>query len=28
MAAEQYSTLIDAIKDVPDPRKHRGTRYH
>jgi predicted transposase YbfD/YdcC len=27
MAEEQYSTLMDAITQVPDPRKRRGKRY-
>jgi predicted transposase YbfD/YdcC len=27
MALEQYSTLLAALQDVPDPRKARGKRY-
>src|SRR5437870_1839517 len=27
MAPNQYSTLIDALQMVPDPRKARGKRY-
>jgi predicted transposase YbfD/YdcC len=27
MAPDQYSTLIDALQMVPDPRKARGKRY-
>jgi hypothetical protein len=27
MAPDQYSTLMDALKMVPDPRKARGKRY-
>jgi hypothetical protein len=27
MDKAQYSTLLDALKDVPDPRKARGQRY-
>lgn len=27
MDSKQYSTLMDALKDSPDPRKRRGKRY-
>lgn len=27
MAPDQYSTLMDALQQVPDPRKARGKRY-
>lgn len=27
MDAKKYSTLMDALKDLPDPRKARGKRY-
>src|SRR5262245_12337533 len=27
MATGQYSTLMDALKNIPDPRKRRGKRY-
>jgi predicted transposase YbfD/YdcC len=27
MSGEQYTTLLEALKDVPDPRKARGKRY-
>ena len=27
MAERQYTTLVDALQDVPDPRKRRGQRY-
>ena len=27
MDTGQYSTLMDALKDIPDPRKARGKRY-
>ncbi len=27
MAPDQYSTLLAALADVPDPRKARGKRY-
>lgn len=27
MDRTQYSTLMDALKDIPDPRKRRGKRY-
>jgi len=27
MDTTQYSTLLEALKDVPDPRKARGQRY-
>ena len=27
MDTRQYSTLMDALKDIPDPRKARGKRY-
>jgi predicted transposase YbfD/YdcC len=28
MDTGQYSTLMDALKDIPDPRKRRGKRHH
>lgn len=27
MDTRKYSTLMDAVADVPDPRKRRGTRH-
>ena len=27
MDTGQYSTLMDALKDIPDPRKPRGKRH-
>lgn len=27
MSGEQYPTLLEALKDIPDPRKARGKRY-
>jgi uncharacterized membrane protein len=27
MDTAQYSTLLEALKDVPDPRQARGQRY-
>jgi hypothetical protein len=28
MDTAQYSSLMDALKDIPDPRKPRGKRHH
>ena len=28
MDSKQYSTLMDALADIPDPRKRRGKRHN